>query len=123
MLPDVMDSENSIKALEERLALLDSDRAKLILELNTLRNAEVLNSPSKKLELDHRKIEDAALAILYFGHDQQTGRSWKNIDWGIMDGLFERGLISDPKNKNKTVGFTDEGLKLAEKSLRELFSK
>lgn len=44
-----MDSEHGIKALEEKLALLDSDRAKLILELNTLRNAEASNSPSKKL--------------------------------------------------------------------------
>ena len=78
---------------------------------------------SKKLELDHRKLEDAALAILYFGHDPQTGRAWKNIDWGIMEGLFERGLISDPKNKNKSISFTDEGLQFAKKTLKELFSK
>jgi hypothetical protein len=49
MLPDVMDPENSIKALEERLALLDSDRAKLILALNMLRNAEASDSAPKKL--------------------------------------------------------------------------
>ena len=78
---------------------------------------------SNRPELNHRKIEDAALAILYFGHDQKTSRAWKNIDWGIMDGLFERGLISDPKNKNKSVCFTEEGLQLAEKSLSELFPK
>jgi hypothetical protein len=44
-----MDSENGIKVLEEKLALLDSDRAKLILELNTLRSAEASNSPTRKL--------------------------------------------------------------------------
>jgi len=48
MLPDVMDTETRIKALEEKLALLDSDRAKLILELKMLRNAETSNSPTKK---------------------------------------------------------------------------
>ena len=78
---------------------------------------------SNKLELDQRKIEDAALAILYLGYEKETCRAWKSLDWGITDGLFERGLISDPKNKNKSVIITEEGLKLAEESLKKLFSK
>ena len=76
-----------------------------------------------KYELDHRKIQDAALAILYLCYDKETGRAWKSLDRGITDGLFERGLISDPKTKNKSVHLTDEGLRLAEESLEKLFSK
>ena len=32
----------------------------------------------KKFELDHRKIKDAALAMLYHGYDKETGQDWKS---------------------------------------------
>jgi len=40
-----------------------------------------------------------------------------------MERLSEQGYISDPKNKNKAVVFTEEGLARAENLIKELFGK
>jgi hypothetical protein len=41
---------------------------------------------------------------------------------GRVESVVERGLIDDPKNKNKSVIFTEEGLALARASAERLFS-
>jgi hypothetical protein len=43
------------------------------------------------------------------------------IDEAVL-AFHERGLIDDPKNKNKSVIFTEEGLALARASAERLFS-
>ena len=74
------------------------------------------------MELDNDKIDDAALALLvltlHVGY-----RAWKGLDWEITDRLFQKGFIDDPANKAKSVCFTEEGLKRAERLLEELFGK
>jgi len=66
---------------------------------------------------DTDRIDDATLALLLLGlHDQ--GRAWKGFDWEVMNRLAEKGYIGNPRNKNKSVVFTDEGLKRS----RELFT-
>jgi hypothetical protein len=40
-----------------------------------------------------------------------------------MDRLHEKGLISDPAGKTKSVAFTQEGLKRAEALFAKLFGK
>lgn len=39
-----------------------------------------------------------------------------------LDWLYEKGLISDPVGKAKSVVFTEEGLREAERLSRELFA-
>ena len=39
-----------------------------------------------------------------------------------MDRLHKKGLISDPVGKGKSVVFTEEGLREAERLFRELFA-
>jgi hypothetical protein len=74
------------------------------------------------VELDEDKIDRAVLALLYLGlHDDE--RAWKGFDWDAMNRLHEKGLISDPVGKAKSVVFTDEGLLQARKLLEELFGK
>jgi len=70
-------------------------------------------------EIDENKIEDAALALLYLTmHNDRVGtRAWKNFDWDVMDRLYEKGYISDPKSKAKSVVVTPEG----EERSKELF--
>jgi len=51
--------------------------------------------------------------------DHKVLRAWKSLDWEIMNRLHEKGLISDPKSKAKSVCLTDEGAKRS----RELFEK
>jgi uncharacterized protein DUF6429 len=74
------------------------------------------------MELDLDKIDDAVLALLYLGlHD--GARAWKGFDWDAMDRLHEKGYISNPQSKAKSVVFTEEGLERATRLLEALFGK
>ena len=74
------------------------------------------------MALDTDRIDDAVLALLYLGrHDEW--RTWKSFDWDAMDRLHEKGLISDPVGKAKSVVFTEQGLAEAEQLFHEMFGK
>jgi hypothetical protein len=76
------------------------------------------------MRYDKAKIDEAVLAVLYLTAWEEHGltRAWKGIDWDASSRLYERGLIDDPKNKNKSGVFTEEGLALARASAERLFS-
>ena len=76
------------------------------------------------MHYDEAKIDEAVLAVLYLTAWEENGitRAWKGIDWSASNRLHERGLIDDPKNKHKSVIFTEEGLALARASAERLFS-
>jgi hypothetical protein len=62
------------------------------------------------------------LALLYLTlHDDY--RAWKGFDWAVLNRLFEKELIEDPKNKNKSIVFTDQGLAKAEQLFNRHFVK
>jgi hypothetical protein len=67
------------------------------------------------MNLDHDKIAEAAMAILSLTmfEDGPAHRAWKGMDWDVLDGLFKRGWIHDPKGKAKSVVFTEEGERMA----------
>ncbi len=70
---------------------------------------------------DRHRPDQAVLALLYLGlHD--GCRAWEGFDWAAMDRLHEKGFISDPVGKAKSVVFTEEGLREAERLFRELFA-
>ncbi len=72
--------------------------------------------------MDLDRIDDATLALLYLGlHDGM--RAWKSFDWDVTDRLHEKGLIEDPRNKAKSLVFTDEGLDAAQAAFERLFGK
>jgi len=48
-------------------------------------------------------------------------RAWKGQDWEALDRLCDKGFIADPKNKNKSVVFTEKGKQKAEDLFRRLF--
>jgi len=74
------------------------------------------------MNLDTERIDDAVLALLLLGrHDGH--RAWKSFDWDAMGRLHEKGWISDPVGKAKSVAFTEEGLQKAEALLQSLFGK
>lgn len=73
------------------------------------------------MEMDTDRIDRAALALLYLGlHD--GCRAWKGFDWAALDRLHRQGLISDPVGKAKSVVFTEEGLREAERLFGQLFA-
>ena len=73
------------------------------------------------MEYDQDKVDEMALALLYLTtfKDQNETRAWKNLAWEVLDRLYEKGYIGDPKGKAKSVILTEEGEKLS----KELFIK
>ena len=70
---------------------------------------------------DTAKVEEAVLALLaHFAFDERV--SWKGYDFDVMESLCERGLIANPRNKNKSVVLTDEGLRLGKELAAKLFA-
>jgi len=60
-------------------------------------------------DLDTDRIDEAVLALLYLGlHDDH--RAWKSFDWDALDRLHDKGLISNPASKAKSVVFSEDGL-------------
>jgi hypothetical protein len=74
------------------------------------------------MEIDTRKVDDAALALLHLTL-HEGNRAWKTIDWETMNRLHERGFISDPVSHTKSVILTDEGLRMSEQLAKKLFTK
>lgn len=75
------------------------------------------------MEYDKDKVDEVVLALLFLTsfkegkHDPV--RAWKGHDWDALDRLHEKGYISDPKNKAKSVVLSEKGERLSE----ELFEK
>jgi hypothetical protein len=72
------------------------------------------------LELNTDRIDQAVLALLSLGLHDGT-RVWKSFDWDVMARLHEKGYISDPRGKAKSVAFTEQGLEESERLLGNLF--
>jgi hypothetical protein len=49
--------------------------------------------------------------------------AWKGHDWDALDRLHQKGYISNPIGKAKSVGLTPEGQVRAEALFRKLFGK
>ena len=76
-------------------------------------------------DTDKEKLAESALAILWLSAhgDRYETRVWKGMDWDVTDILFEKGWITDPKGKAKSVALTDVGEELAERYFEKYFSK
>ncbi len=74
------------------------------------------------MDPDFDKIDDAVLALLYLTlHDEV--RAWKNFDFDVMDRLFEKGYILDPRNKAKSLIPTEKGVEKSKELFIKLFNK
>jgi hypothetical protein len=76
------------------------------------------------MDIDVDKLQQTVLALLYLNSFQEgTGRrAWKGFPWTVMDALYEKGYISNPATKNKSVWLSEEGAKLSEKLFEKLFA-
>jgi len=75
------------------------------------------------MEYDKDKVDEVVLALLYLTmfDGKQGRRAWKSHDWEAMDRLHEKGYISDPKSKAKSVVMTEEGAKRAQELIEKHF--
>ena len=71
--------------------------------------------------IDWDKVDEVTFALMHLTTFEDHGaiRSWKGHDWDVLNRLFERGWISDPVSKAKSVVLSDEDRKRSE----ELFLK
>ena len=76
------------------------------------------------MDIDGEKLEQTVLALLYLNSFQEGSgrRAWKGFPWTVMDALHEKGYISNPATKNKSVWLSEEGAKLSEQLFEELFA-
>lgn len=81
------------------------------------------NGPPKAvdaMDIDTKKIDEAVLALLYLTlHDDN--RAWKGHDWDAMSRLYEKGFISNPVSKAKSVVLSVRGLAESERLFNKLF--
>ena len=77
------------------------------------------------MEYDKEKVDQATLALMWLvtESDKYGSRAWKGFDWETLDRLHEKGFISDPKQKAKSVALTDDALELSETLFRKMFGK
>jgi hypothetical protein len=72
---------------------------------------------------DEDKIDELTLALLYLvAWDRTEGcgaRAWKGFDWATMERLHQKGWISDPHSKAKSVAMSEEGFRKS----KDLFEK
>jgi preprotein translocase subunit SecA len=73
-------------------------------------------------DVDQDKIDQAVLALLLLG-PHEGNRAWKSFDWDVMNRLHEKGYISDPVSKAKSVLLTEEGIAQAQRSFDALFGR
>lgn len=68
------------------------------------------------MEYDKDKVDEMALALLYLTSftDEYGTRAWKGMAWEVLDRLYGKGYIDDPKGKAKSVTLTETGEKLSE---------
>ena len=71
--------------------------------------------------MNNEKIDEAVLALLYLGAHDNDSRTWKSFDWDAMERLHEKGYISNPVGRAKSVTFTDEGWERSCEAFQRLF--
>ena len=70
------------------------------------------------MAFDQERAGDLVLALMQLTLHEEC-RAWKSYDWDVMNNLHERGFITDPRSKAKSVVLTAEGLARS----REMFAK
>jgi len=76
------------------------------------------------MEYDTGKVNEAVLALLYLNFFSHQGaiRAWKGFDWDALDRLYDKGYISDPKSKARSVIVSEEGQTAAEELFNRYFA-
>ena len=61
------------------------------------------------MEVNEEKVDDMVLALLFLTtfRDKPSLRAWKGHSWDALDRLHQKGYISDPATKAKSVVLTE----------------
>jgi len=79
------------------------------------------------VDYDMDRIDEYTLALLYLVARREregfAARAWKGFDWDTMKRLHEKGYISDPVGKAKSVAMSEEGFRKAKELFERHFAK
>ena len=77
------------------------------------------------MEVNEEKVDDMVLALLYLTtfNDKPRLRAWKGHNWDALDRLHEKGYISDPATKAKSVLLTDAGATRSQDLFEKYFTR
>ena len=61
------------------------------------------------MDVDAEKLQQAVLALLLLNtiNEKSGKRAWKALPWSVMDQLHDKGYISNPATKAKSVCLSD----------------
>ncbi len=76
------------------------------------------------MDVDGEKLDQVVLALLHLNSFKEGDgrRAWKSLPWGVMDSLHQKGFISDPATKAKSVWLSEDGAKLSKELFEKLFA-
>ncbi len=74
-------------------------------------------------DFDRDRFDDIILALLWLNSFREPGghRAWKSLDWDALDRLHERGLISNPRRRARSVSLSDEAVDSGHRLFRQFF--
>jgi len=77
------------------------------------------------MEIDEERVDEAVLALLYLTtfKDKPNWRAWKGHNWDSLGRLHQKGYISNPATKAKSVLLTEEGAKRSQDLFEKYFTK
>jgi hypothetical protein len=79
------------------------------------------------MNYDEDKIDEFTLALLYLVvHQREKGlgaRAWKGFDWETLKRLHDKGYISNPMSKAKSIAMTEEGFLKSKEFFERYFTK
>jgi hypothetical protein len=77
------------------------------------------------MDYDPDKLDDAVLALLWLTafEDHGVHRAWKSHDWDALDRLHQKGFISNPRSKAKSVVLTEDGAERSRTLFERLFGR
>ena len=75
------------------------------------------------MRYDKDKVDEMVLALMWLvmHSDGDAVRAWKGFDWDALDRLHEKGFISDPKSKAKSVVLSNQAVELSEALFKKHF--
>ena len=75
--------------------------------------------------IDWDKVAEMTLALLSLTSFKEHGvlRSWKGYDWDTLRLLHQKGWISDPVSKAKSVVLSEEGERRSRRLFEQHFRK
>ena len=79
------------------------------------------------MNYDEDKVDEFTLALLYLvTHEREEGlgaRAWKGFDWETLNRLHDKGYISNPVGKAKSIAMTEKGFLKSKELFERYFTK